>query len=242
MSRGKGLSDTEREALEGLIGYTFVDRDRLLRAITHSSARIGKAGNYERLEFLGDRVLGLSVAELLFTTFRNAGEGELSVKLNRLVSADTCAEVADALGLYKFVRTSADLKKITGQRMKNVRADVVESLIAAIYLDGGLEAARGFVLRNWTDRAISPALMRRDAKTELQEWAHQKFGFAPSYRVEDRSGPDHAPEFTVVVEIEGIASERGTDRSKRAAEQVAAQKMLEREGVWTPEEPVAAEN
>jgi ribonuclease-3 len=242
MSRGKGLSDTEREALEGLIGYSFTDHDRLLRAITHSSARIGKTGNYERLEFLGDRVLGLSIAELLFTTFRSAGEGELSVRLNRLVSAEICAEVADELGLYKFVRTGADLKKITGQRMKNVRADVVESLIAAIYLDGGLEAARGFVLRNWTDRAISPALMRRDAKTELQEWTHQKFGFAPSYTVEDRSGPDHAPEFTVVVEVGGIAPERGTDRSKRAAEQVAAQRMLEREGVWMPEKPVIADN
>jgi ribonuclease-3 len=242
MSRGKGLSDTEREALEGLIGYTFADQNRLLRAITHSSARIAKSGNYERLEFLGDRVLGLCIAELLFTTFRNAGEGELSVRLNRLVSADTCAEVADALGLYKFVRTGADLKKITGQRMKNVRADVVESLIAAIYIDGGLEAARAFILRNWTDRAISSAHMRRDAKTELQEWSHQKFGFAPNYRVEDRSGPDHAPEFTVVVEIEGIASERGKDRSKRAAEQVAAQKMLEREGVWTPEAPVTADS
>jgi ribonuclease-3 len=118
---------------------------------------------------------------------------------------------------------------------------VVESLIAAIYLDGGLEAARGFVLRNWTERATSSAQMRRDAKTELQEWAHQKFGYAPSYRVENRSGPDHAPEFTVVVEIDGIDPERGTDRSKRAAEQVAAQKMLEREGVWTPAEPLAAD-
>lgn len=242
MSRGKGLSDEDRGALEGLIGYTFTDRDRLLRAITHSSARVAKSGNYERLEFLGDRVLGLCVAELLFTTFRAAGEGELSVRLNRLVSADTCADVADALGLYKFVRTGADLKKITGERMKNVRADVVESLIAAIYIDGGLEAARGFILRNWTDLATSSAQMRRDAKTELQEWAHQKFGFAPSYRVEDRSGPDHAPEFTVVVEIEGIAPERGKDRSKRAAEQVAAQKVLEREGVWTPTAPVAVAN
>jgi ribonuclease-3 len=139
------------------------------------------------------------------------------------------------------VRTGADLKKITGERMKNVRADVVESLIAAIYLDGGLEAARGFVLRNWTERATASAQMRRDAKTELQEWSHQKFGFAPNYRVEDRSGPDHAPEFTVVVEIAGIAPERGTDRSKRAAEQVAAQKMLEREGVWAPAEPATAD-
>ena len=241
MSRGKGLSDPERETLESLIGYTFEDRERLERAITHSSARVAKSGNYERLEFLGDRVLGLCVAELLFTTFKNAGEGELSVRLNQLVSADTCAEVADQLGLYRFVRTGADLKKITGQRMKNVRADVVESLIAAIYLDGGLEAARGFIVRQWTERATRPEPMRRDAKTELQEWAHQKFGFAPNYRVEDRSGPDHAPEFTVVVEISGIPSESGSDRSKRAAEQVAAERMLLREGVWTIQASVAPE-
>lgn len=242
MSRGRGLSDSEREALEALIGYTFTDRERLARAVTHSSARTLKGGNYERLEFLGDRVLGLSVAELLFTTFRHAGEGELSVRLNRLVSADTCAEVADSLGLHRFIRTGADLRKVEGERLKNVRADVVEALIAAIYLDGGLEAARGFVLRNWSERATSSAPIRRDAKTELQEWSHQKFGRAPSYRVDDRSGPDHAPEFTVTVEIEGIAPERGTDRSKRAAEQVAAQKMLEREGVWTPAAPAPAEN
>ena len=242
MSRGTGLSDAERQALEALIGYTFENRDRLERAITHSSARIAKSGNYERLEFLGDRVLGLCVAELLFTTFRDAGEGELSVRLNQLVSADSCADVADQLGLHRFVRTGSDLKKITGQRMKNVRADVVESLIAAIYLDGGLEAARGFVLRNWSARATSSAPMRRDAKTELQEWAHQKFGFAPNYRVEDRSGPDHAPEFTVVVEIAGIAPESGTDRSKRAAEQVAAQRMLLREGVWTSQTPDTPDN
>ncbi len=241
MSRGKGLSDSEREALEALIGYTFTDRERLARAVTHSSARTAKGGNYERLEFLGDRVLGLSVAELLFTTFRNAAEGELSVRLNRLVSAETCAEVADALGLHRFIRTGADLRKVAGERLKNVRADVVEALIAAIYLDGGLEAARGFVLRNWSGRATATTPMRRDAKTELQEWSHQKFGQAPSYRIEDRSGPDHAPEFTVTVEIEGIAPERGTDRSKRAAEQVAAQKMLEREGVWIAAVPEPAE-
>ena len=242
MSRGTGLSDAEREALEGLIGYSFENRERLERAVTHASARVAKAGNYERLEFLGDRVLGLCVAELLFTTFRNAGEGELSVRLNQLVSADSCAEVADQLELHRFIRTGADLKKITGQRMKNVRADVVESLIAAIYLDGGLDAARGFVLKNWSAKATSNGPMRRDAKTELQEWAHQKFGFAPQYRVEDRSGPDHAPEFTVVVEIAGIAPESGTDRSKRAAEQVAAQRMLLREGVWTAHIPATPDN
>ena len=235
MSRNSALSLTERESLEALVGYVFENKDRLDRAITHSSARVSKGSNYERLEFLGDRVLGLCIAELLFTTYRAAGEGELSVRLNQLVSAETCAEVADEMALHRFIRTGADLKRITGERMKNVRADVVESLIAAIYLDGGLEAARGFIVRQWTERATRPEPMRRDAKTELQEWSHQKFGFAPNYRVEDRSGPDHAPQFTVVVEIAGIEPETGVDRSKRAAEQVAARRMLEREGIWMPE-------
>ena len=110
MSRGKALTDQERLALEALIGYVFTDKDRLERAITHSSARQARTGNYERLEFLGDRVLGLCVAELLFTSYRQAGEGELSVRLNHLVSADTCAEVADEMALYKHIRTGADLK------------------------------------------------------------------------------------------------------------------------------------
>jgi ribonuclease III len=116
--------------------------------------------------------------------------------------------------------------------MLNVRADVVESLIAALYLDGGLEVARSFVLRYWKERASQPNAARRDAKTELQEWAHAKFGVTPSYRVDDRSGPDHEPRFTVTVAIAGVPPETGTDRSKRAAEQVAATKLLEREGIW----------
>ncbi|MEW9615899.1 ribonuclease III [Shinella sp. S4-D37] len=226
------LNDVNRKALEELIGYVFTDKDRLDRAITHASARPGKGSNYERLEFLGDRVLGLCVAEMLFRTFREAKEGELSVRLNQLVSAESCAAVSDDLGLHRFIRTGADVKKLTGKAMLNVRADVVESLIAAIYLDGGLEAARGFILSNWEGRAACAEGARRDAKTELQEWAHAKFGVTPSYRVDERSGPDHDPRFTVTVEIRGVLPETGIDRSKRAAEQVAATKILEREGVW----------
>ena len=226
------LNDANRKALEELIGYVFTDKDRLDRAITHASARPGKGSNYERLEFLGDRVLGLCVAEMLFRTFREAKEGELSVRLNQLVSAESCAAVSDDLGLHRFIRTGADVKKLTGKAMMNVRADVVESLIAAIYLDGGLEAARGFILANWEGRAARAEGARRDAKTELQEWAHAKFGIAPAYRTDERSGPDHDPRFTVTVEVTGVAPETGTDRSKRGAEQVAATKILEREGVW----------
>ncbi len=226
------LNDANRKALEDLIGYVFTDKDRLDRAITHASARPGKGSNYERLEFLGDRVLGLCVAEMLFRTFREAKEGELSVRLNQLVSAESCAAVSDDLGLHRFIRTGADVKKLTGKAMLNVRADVVESLIAAIYLDGGLEAARSFILSNWEGRAARAEGARRDAKTELQEWAHARFGVTPNYRVDDRSGPDHEPRFTVTVEIRGGKPETGVDRSKRAAEQAAATKILEREGVW----------
>ncbi len=232
MSKAQTLSAADRTRLEALIGYEFAEKERLDRALTHASARTQKGGNYERLEFLGDRVLGLCVAELLFRTFGAAAEGELSVRLNQLVSADTCAEVADELGLHLFIRTGADVKKLTGKRMMNVRADVVESLIAAIYLDGGLEVARRFILKFWEKRAARADGARRDAKTELQEWSHAKFGVTPNYRVEERTGPDHDPRFTVTVEVAGVQPETGIERSKRAAEQVAATRMLEREGIW----------
>lgn len=230
--KSKPLSVEERRQLEAVIGHQFADKQRLDWALTHASTGSAKGTNYERLEFLGDRVLGLCVAELLFSTFRTATEGELSVRLNQLVSAESCAIVADELELHRFIRTGADVKKLTGKRMMNVRADVVESLIAALYLDGGLDVARAFILKHWEGRATRADGARRDAKTELQEWAHAKFGLTPAYRVDDRSGPDHDPRFTVTVEVPGVAPETGIDRSKRAAEQVAATRMLEREGVW----------
>lgn len=238
MSKIKPLSMEEIGRLEAIIGYDFREKARLDRALTHASARSAKAGNYERLEFLGDRVLGLCVAELLFSTFRSATEGELSVRLNQLVSADSCAAIADEMELHRFIRTGADVKKLTGKTMLNVRADVVESLIATIYLDGGLEPARKFILKYWQKRATSVDAGRRDAKTELQEWAHAKFAATPLYRIDDRTGPDHDPSFTVTVEIPGLPPETGVDRSKRAAEQVAATRLLEREGVW--QKPSAA--
>lgn len=232
MSKAQALSSADRARLEDAIGHQFAEKGRLDNALTHASARTEKGGNYERLEFLGDRVLGLCIAELLFSTFGKATEGELSVRLNQLVSAETCAEIADELELHLFIRTGSDVKKTTGKRMLNVRADVVESLIAALYLEGGLETARKFILRYWQGRANKADGSRRDAKTELQEWAHAKFSVTPVYRVEERSGPDHDPRFTVTVEVAGSKPEKGTDRSKRAAEQVAATRLLEREGIW----------
>jgi len=233
MKKARGLGEEDWKQLEAVIGHSFAERERLQRALTHASAHVSKSrGDYERMEFLGDRVLGLCVAELLFSIYRSATEGELSVRFNQLVSAETCAAVADEMELHRYIRTGADVKKITAANMLNVRADVVESLIAAIYLDVGLEAARSFILRFWTARASRADGARRDAKTELQEWAHAKHATSPIYKVAERSGPDHDPRFTVIVEIPGVKPEMGTDRSKRAAEQVAATKILEREGVW----------
>lgn len=239
MTKARTLSAKDTAELETVIGHVFADKQWLNRAFTHASTGMAKDANYERLEFLGDRVLGLCVAELLFSTFGKAPEGELSVRFNQLVSADTCAEIADEIGLHRFIQTGADVKKLTGKRMMNVRADVVESLIAALYLDGGLDVARTFILRYWKSRSVRADGARRDAKTELQEWAHARFAITPAYKVDDRSGPDHDPRFTVTVEVAGVKPETGVDRSKRAAEQVAATRMLEREGVWQKAEPSA---
>lgn len=232
MSKNKAGQVDIVSAVGERIGYRFSDEERLRRALTHSSLRNTKSGNYERLEFLGDRVLGLCVAELLFKQFRDADEGELSVRLNQLVSAKTCAEVADELGLHEFIRTGSDIKKLTGKRMANVRADVVESLIAAIYLESGLASAQQFIDTNWTARALATGSAQRDAKTALQEWAHQHFAQTPVYKVTERSGPDHDPIFKVTVEVGGVEPASGESRSKRAAEQEAATEMLQRESVW----------
>jgi len=217
--------------LEEVTGHRFADLERLERALTHASAR-GKGGpDYERLEFLGDRVLGLCVAEMLFEQFQAANEGELSVRLNQLVNADALAEVAEELSLSDFIRTGSDVKQLRKTHQKNLRADVVESLIATIYLDGGLDAVRPFIRRYWTDRAATATAARRDAKTELQEWAHRDYGASPVYEVISREGPDHDPVFTVSVTVASLPPETAEGRSKRIAEQAAASRMLVREKV-----------
>lgn len=226
---GRALAD----ALTERIGIVFKDADRLQRALTHASAPSGKGADYERLEFLGDRVLGIVIAEYLYAAYPDAPEGELSVRLNALVNAEACASVAEEIGLGDFILAGGDLRSTTGAKRVNLRADIMESLIATVYLEGGLEAARGFVLRYWEPRAKSAAAARRDAKTALQEWAHQAEGAAPVYAVQSREGPDHDPVFEVAVAVAGRADALGRGRSKREAEQAAATAMLRREGVWT---------
>lgn len=224
------------EELEQLIGIRFADRARAEKALTHASLKPKGSRNYERLEFLGDRVLGLCIAEKLLALYPDGAEGELSVRLNALVSAETCAEVADEIGLTPFVRHGGDLRQTEGRQSRNIRADVAEALIAAIYLDHGLETVRDFILSRWAGRLADASLSRRDAKTALQEWSHQRSGKVPLYALLERKGPDHDPVFTVEAKVEGLAPATGRGRSKRAAEQEAAEALLRREKVWSAED------
>lgn len=218
------------EAVGQRTDVQFPSSELLEQAFTHSSFRA--SADYQRLEFLGDRVLGLIVADLLYQRFPAATEGELSLRLNGLVNAETLAEMTDKLNLGELIRTGSDVKALAARKQVNIRADVMEALIAVIYLQGGLEAARSFVETHWEARAMALGEARADAKTALQEWAHQVSGETPRYAIEDRSGPDHDPVFTVAVKFKGIAEGRGKGRSKREAEQAAALDILTREGVW----------
>jgi ribonuclease-3 len=226
--------------LETRLGYKFNSYDNIERALTHSSVRksTDHTFQYERLEFLGDRVLGLIIADMLFKNFPEANEGELSLRLNSLVNGKTLAEISDELSLHEFIRTGSDLKELTSKRMQNVRADVLEAVIASIFLDGGLQVATEFLDRFWGTRLFDDSTARRDSKTELQEWSHAKRLGTPKYREVSRSGPDHDPVFTVAVQVDGRDEAEGSGSSKRVAEQAAACKMLLREGVWTAREAI----
>jgi ribonuclease III len=229
---GKALA----AALEAIAGLTFRDHDRLRRALTHASARDKDAGtDYERMEFLGDRVLGLAVAEFLYKTFPAASEGELSLRLNAMVNAETLASISEEIGLPELINTGSEMRSPSGRKRVNLRADALESLIAAIYLEGGLDAARSFIARHWFARSSAVGEARRDPKTELQEWAHQVGGGVPVYSIDGREGPDHDPVFTISVRLSGFEPATGSGRTKRQAEQAAALAILAREGVLNQE-------
>lgn len=225
--------------LEERIGYEFSSFADLERALTHSSVqkKNDDSFHYQRLEFLGDRVLGLCVAHILHFKFPDATEGELALRYNSLVRGSTLAEIADEISLHEFIRTGGDLKKITGKRMQSIRADVMEALIAAIYLDGGLSKVQEFVARFWTERIADTNAAKRDSKTALQEWAHARNLGTPKYKETERTGPAHDPEFTVSVKLPDMLACTGIGRSKRIAEQQAAEQMLVREGVWQEPAP-----
>ncbi|MGE3149376.1 MAG: ribonuclease III [Pseudorhodoplanes sp.] len=233
-ARRKSVKRERLTEIEDTIGYRFRDADLLDRALTHISALKGpqtRGGSYQRLEFLGDHVLGLAVSEMLFRAFPKADEGELSRRLADLVRGETCAEVAHQIDLGTSLRLGTSEANAGGRSRVAILADVCEALIGAVFLDGGYEAALAFVERFWGDRMRKPVRPLRDSKTALQEWAQARGLPTPVYREVERTGPHHDPEFRVRVTLPDREPAEGIGRSKRAAEQAAATIMLKREGV-----------
>jgi ribonuclease-3 len=219
---------------EERIGYRFNDPALLEQALTHISALTGarnRAGSYQRLEFLGDHVLGLVVSDMLFRAFAKADEGEMSRRLADLVRKEACADVARAIELGDAIRLGASEANAGGRGRTAILADVCEALIGAVFVDGGYPAASALIERLWSERMRTPARPLRDSKTVLQEWAQARGLPTPAYREVERKGPDHDPEFRVTVELPHLAPAEGLGRSKRAAEQAAAAAMLTRAGI-----------
>jgi ribonuclease-3 len=222
-------------ALEKTIGYRFKDRELLDRSLTHISALAGgnRTQSYQRLEFLGDHVLGLIVSDMLFRAFPKADEGELSRRLADLVRREACADVARTINLGEALRLGTSEANAGGRTRTAILADVCEALVGAVYLDGGYDASAKLVAKLWGERMRRPARPLRDAKTMLQEWAQARGLPTPTYREVERTGPHHDPEFRVAVALPNHEPAEGLGRSKRAAEQAAAAVMLKREGVRT---------
>jgi ribonuclease-3 len=221
-------------SLEERIGYRFADASLLDSALSHISALKGarnRVGSYQRLEFLGDHVLGLVISDMLFRAFPRADEGELSRRLADLVRKETCAEIARAIDLGAAIRLGASEANAGARTRPAILADVCEALIGAVYLDGGFAAAEALIGRLWQVRMKTKAEPARDPKTVLQEWAQGRGLPTPAYREIARSGPDHDPQFRVAVQLPHLAPAEGSGRSKRAAEQAAAAAMMKREGV-----------
>jgi ribonuclease-3 len=220
--------------LEGRLGYNFKDRSLLKRALTHASVRqsSAKRRDNERLEFLGDRVLGLAIAELLSELYPAASEGELARLYNRLVRGHTCAQVARALELGPALVLSESEAGSGGRDKDTILADACEALLGAIFIESGYTMARDVVRLHWSGRLDRTPADAADAKSALQEWAQGQGLDLPHYVEVQRQGPDHAPRFTAEVSIKGKKPARGEGANKRAAEQAAATAFLAREGVW----------
>ena len=218
------------KAIEARLGHEFADRALLTEALTHSSATgrdRGRRSN-ERLEFLGDRVLGLVIADLLIALYPGEGEGDLSRRHAALVRRETLAEVAADLGAARWLVVGRSEEEAGGRANPALLANVVEALIGALYLDGGLGAAKRFIRQHWLPRLQSMAVPPRDAKTSLQEWAQSRGLGLPIYEVAAVAGPAHAPRFDVSVSLSGFPPGRAIAGSKRAAEQAAAEELLAR--------------
>lgn len=215
--------------IETVLGYQFENKKLLQEALTHpskSTARHNRTFNYQRLEFLGDSVLGMVIAEMLYTAFPNENEGSLAKRLAALVRSESIAVVGKKLGIERFIHMTPSEEQSGGRSNQSNIEDVCEALIGAIYLDGGIIPAKEFVQTYWSDMLIAQSAPPKDAKTALQEWVQAKGLPLPHYVVVQEQGPSHAPEFTIEVRVQGVDPVSATGSSKRAAEQKAAQAML----------------
>jgi ribonuclease-3 len=219
--------------LEQAIGYGFQDSRLLSQAITHAGAGHGRtaAEDNERLEFLGDRVLALVIAELLIERFPKASEGELGPRLTALVRREALAEVADSIDLGRYLVLAPADAAAGARAHPKLLADAMEAVIAALYLDGGLESAKRFISAAWAPLIASVAAMPLEPKTALQEWAQGHGKKLPSYNVVRAEGRAHDPVFEVQVVVEGLKPESAMGQSKRAAEKAAALALLRRLGI-----------
>lgn len=227
--RGRVLNpDVDLTALLPIIDYQPRDPGLFVQALTHGST--GITPDYQRLEFLGDRVLGMVVADLLYTRFPKAAEGQMSAFLNRLVSRESCADIARACSLGPLIRLGKQARDDGGAGSTNILGDVVEALIGALYIDGGIAAARAFIERHWADRIGAISEAPRHPKSELQEWAAARNRKTPVYTLLRKSGPDHDLRFNVQVEVKGLGTAQATGTSKQEAETLAAKQFLAEHG------------
>lgn len=227
------FTDEQRiKNVEEKTGYTFASKSLLLGALSHSSvapkAKLGQAEDFERLEFLGDRVLGLSIAGELLTRFPDEREGSLAKRLALLVDRKTLAEIAEKIDLGADLKLSKGESKSGGAHKNTILADTLEAVIGAIYLDGGLDPARRVVFFLWGKRITRKIDVAGDSKTELQEWAQGRGLPLPSYKQTGKSGAEHAPVFEIELEVSGLGKVRAAGTSKREAQKQAAFLMLQK--------------
>ena len=231
------MTEKAIEDLERRVGHAFADRTLLDRALTHSSLSVdASVKDLERLEFLGDRVLGILTAEALWRKHPDMSEGEMAPRFNALVRKEACAKGALALGLDKLVRMAPHEEQSGGRRKKAILGDVCEAFLGALYIDGGLEAARRAYDLFWTPNLEALSKAHRDAKTALQEWSQDRRSGTPQYEIVSAGGPAHAPEFIAAVKVNGFAPAKGEGSSKREAQMAAARGFLIREGVWAEDD------
>jgi len=218
------MTDLPRDWILGTLGHAPRDPALFVQALTHPS-RGGP--DYQRLEFLGDRVLALVIAEWIYDRFPEEDEGQLSRRLNTLVARETCADIGRSIGLKPHLRLGKQARSDGAADSDNVLGDVVEALIGALHIDGGLDIARQFIRSAWAAQLEGVSSASRHPKAALQEWAAAHGHKQPVYSVESRSGPHHAPRFTIAVEIAGVGSAVADGGSKQAAETAAAAALLE---------------